>query len=296
MIKSVGIIGLGKMGHPMARHLLAGQFEVFGFDIDPAKIEAAKLLGVSMCASPAQLADNSDLVIVIVGFDSEVMSVLRGKDGVFQNLRKGAVIGIASTVTIDTMNAIAVEVDGLDKGAAVLDIPICRGEPAAEAGTLLMLVGGEQEPAERCHAAFSTFSSDIHHLGNLGAGQAGKLVNNLLLWSCISANYEGLKLGEALGLDPKRLREALVKSSGRNFALETWDRPRAMPWAEKDMTIVMQEADRMRLSLPTCAVVKEVVKGIKIERGLPTPGVVCEPPIAQSGNTDGPGIKKEVQE
>jgi len=270
---NVGVIGLGKMGHPMVRHLAAGGFTVSGCDVDAGRTAAIAALGATGRASPRAVAEASDLVIIIVGFDSEVLTVLGGADGVYAGLRESATIAIASTVALDTMSRIREEVEALGKGATVIDIPICRGEPAAEKGALLLLGGGDPAAFERWQAAFATFASDIHHLGELGAGQVGKLVNNLLLWATISANDEGLKLAAALGVKEKPLREALLKSSGRNFALETWEQRRTMPWAEKDMTIVLAEADQVRLPMPVSGAVKEAIKAIKVERGLPSPGV-----------------------
>ncbi len=278
MSANIGVIGLGRMGHPMVRHLAAAGFAVTGFDVDAGKTAAIGALGATGVASPRAVAEASDLVIVVVGFDRQVMEVLEGEDGVYAGLREGATIAVASTVQLDTMAAIAKAAAALGKGADVIDIPICRGEPAAEAGTLLLLGGGEAAAFARWQAAFATFASDIEHLGALGAGQVGKLVNNMLLWSCIAANHEGLKLAAALGVDETRLREALLKSSGRNWALETWTQPRTMPWAEKDMTIVMHEADQVPMAMPMSSIVKEVVKTIKAERGLPTPGLTPRAP------------------
>ena len=107
----------------------------------------------------------------------------------------------------------------------------------------------------------------MFHLGEAGAGQTGKMVNNLILWACISANYEGLKLGEKLGVDRAAMREMLLSSSGENWPLRTGAGDRPMPWAEKDMMIVLDEADAARVSLPLCGTIKEVIKGIKVERG-----------------------------
>ena len=101
--------------------------------------------------------------------------------------------------------------------------------------------------------------------------RSGKLVNNLVLWACISANHEGFKLAETLGVEPDALRAALLQSSARNWALEDRCRFPPMPWAEKDMTIVLKEADAARVALPLCGTVKEVVKGVKIERGQAMP-------------------------
>lgn len=124
---------------------------------------------------------------------------------------------------------------------------------------------------ETCRPIFEAFADSIHHLGAIGAGQVAKMVNNLILWACISANVEGLKLGGALGLEEEPLRRALLESSAQNWALDTWELERPMPWAEKDMSIVLHEADVARLCLPLCGVGKEVIKGIKIERRLGTP-------------------------
>ena len=92
-----------------------------------------------------------------------------------------------------------------------------------------------------------------------------------MLWACISANHEGFKLAGALGVEAGPLRAALLESSARNWALETGAVDRPMPWAEKDMTIVLGEADAARIALPLCGTVKEVVKGVKIERGQSMP-------------------------
>ena len=153
----------------------------------------------------------------------------------------------------------------------MLDIPLCRGEQAAERGKLLIMGGGDKEPFDACRPAFAAFADSVFHLGPLGAGEVGKMVNNLILWACISANDEGLKLGNKLGVDRDALRKALVASSASNWALASRIEEQPMPWAEKDMTIVLKEADLLRMSVPLCGVVKEVVKTVKFEHNWPTP-------------------------
>jgi 3-hydroxyisobutyrate dehydrogenase-like beta-hydroxyacid dehydrogenase len=244
---------------------------VAAYDIDQQAVEKAVELGATACANPREVATHSELTIIVVGFDNEVLDVLGGADGVLAGAGPETVIAVASTVYPETMKKIAADAEKLGKGISVLDIPLCRGEPAAEAGKLLMLVGGEEAVLARCRAAFSSFADDIFLLGGHGAGQVGKMINNLLLWASVCANHEGLKLAAALGVEPERLREALLKSSGRNWALETWVQARPMPWAEKDMAIVMHEADAARLSLPLSGVIREVIKAVKRELGASTP-------------------------
>jgi 3-hydroxyisobutyrate dehydrogenase-like beta-hydroxyacid dehydrogenase len=269
VVRRVGIIGLGKMGQPMARHLRKAAFEVTAYDIDEHARGQAQRSGITLAASPRAVAERSDFVIVVVGFDQEAETVLLGQDGIGAAARPGLIVGIASTVAPRTMARLATRLAGT--GIVLLDMPITRGEPAAEAAQLLVMVGGDAQAFESCKPVLASFASSIFHIGDLGAGQVGKMVNNLILWSCISANHEGFKLAERLGVDQERLRAALLESSAANWALETRPETMPMPWAEKDMRIVQSEADRLRLPVPLCGVVAEVVKSVKIERGWPTP-------------------------
>ena len=268
-IGSVGVIGLGKMGGQLARHLAAAGFETRGYDVRAEAMAAAAADGAAATASPAALASASDLVIVGVGFDSELEAALFGDDGAMDFPRPGSVIAVASTVAPATMLKIAERIG--ERDVAVLDIPMARGEQAAIDGNLLIFGGGDREVFDRCRPAFSTFSDAIHYLGPVGAGQVGKLVNNLILWACISANDEGFRLAQSLGVAAAPLRDALLQSSAHNWAMASEAVERPMPWAEKDMTIVLKEADAARVSLPLSGTVKEVIKGVKIARGQAMP-------------------------
>jgi 3-hydroxyisobutyrate dehydrogenase-like beta-hydroxyacid dehydrogenase len=263
--KTVGLIGLGKMGLPMGRHMAAKGFTVIGFDLRADAIAAAKNVNVGSAPSPSAVAAACDLTIVVVGFDSDVEAAMFGKEGVLAGARRGSIVAVASTIAPGTMKDIGER--AASSGVRLLDIPLCRGEGAAEAGKLLVMGGGDKAAFEESRPAFAAFADAIYYLGPLGSGQVGKMVNNLILWACISADNEGLGLAAKLGVELGPLRQALVDSSAGNWALanEIWKYP--MPWAEKDMGIVLKEADEARLSLPLCGVVKEVIKGLKIARG-----------------------------
>ena len=230
---------------------------------------AAVAGGVKAAKSLADLASGSDLVIVLVGFESEVEEVLAGVDGIIANAKPGAIIAVASTIAPGFMESLGARVAGRD--VELLDIPLCRGEAPAREGKLLIMGGGNEAAFELCRPAFECFADAIFHLGPLGAGQVGKMVNNLILWTCISGNSEAMKLAGKLGVPAARLRDALLQSSAANWALEVQADDNPMPWAEKDMTIVLKEADDAGLSLPLCGVVKEVIKGIKLDKGQGIP-------------------------
>lgn len=269
-IRTVGMIGLGKMGLPMARLLGERGFTVTGYDVAAAALKTAAGVGVRAVDSPKAVAAASDLVIVLVGFDTEVEAVMFGDEGALAGAADGCVIAIASTVAPATMRKLTRRC-AHRPAVTLLDIPVCRGEQAAERGKLLIMGGGEKAAFDACRPAFAAFADAVYHLGPLGSGQVGKMVNNLILWACISANDEGLKLGDKLGVERETLREALVASSASNWALASRVEEQPMPWAEKDMTIVLKEADHLRLSVPLCGVVKEVVKTVKFEHNWPTP-------------------------
>jgi 3-hydroxyisobutyrate dehydrogenase-like beta-hydroxyacid dehydrogenase len=268
-IRRVGLIGLGKMGNPMARHLRKGGFTVVGTDLSGAARQGAEASGIMTVGTAREVAAASDFVIVVVGFDGEAEMAILGEHGIIAGARPGLIVGVASTVAARTVKRIAARLEGT--GIMLLDMPLTRGEAAAEAGTMLTMVGGDEAAFAAVKPALATYATDIFHVGELGAGSVGKMVNNLILWACISANHEGLRLAEKLGGDPERLRAALIESSAGNWALKTQPERQPMPWAEKDMRIVLGEADKLRVSLPLCAVVTEVIKSIKYERGWPTP-------------------------
>jgi 3-hydroxyisobutyrate dehydrogenase-like beta-hydroxyacid dehydrogenase len=271
VIRKVGIIGLGKMGLPMSRHMRQRGFEVTAHDVNASLCGEAAKLGVAVAPNARAVAAASEFVIVVVGFDSEAEKVVVGTDGIAAAARPGLIVGIASTVAPRTMQKLSDHLDG--SGAILIDMPLTRGERAAEDGKMLTMVGGGATTFAAVTPVLECFADSIFHVGDLGAGQVGKMVNNLILWACISANHEGFKLAKALNVDPERLRAALLESSAGNWALKTRPEEQPMPWAEKDMRIALSEADRLRLSVPLCGVITEVVKSVKFERGWPTPEV-----------------------
>lgn len=269
-LQTVGILGLGAMGRPMGRHLVAAGYAVVGFDPSADSVRRAEEVGVRALPSPKEVAHASDVVLVVVGFEQQVESVVFGDDGVLAGARPGLVLGLGSTVSPSYARDLAERLE--DSGIALLDMPVTRSDRAVEDGTALVLAGGRDEVVEACRPVLATFASDVFVLGAFGSGQVAKMVNNMILWACVAANDEGLRFAEALGVDPERLREALVVSSAANFPLIERSDERPLPWAEKDMVIAQHEADRLRFPLPVGGLVKEAVKAFKVRKGYPTPG------------------------
>jgi 3-hydroxyisobutyrate dehydrogenase len=253
----IGIIGAGRMGRPMIKHMLAHGYEVTACDISAENRTAAEAMGARLAENGAEIGGVSDFVILGVGYDDEVNAVSYGESGILATLAPGGIIAVSSTVAPDTVKAL--DASARAQGCDVLDAPICRGRWFADEGKLLALFGGTEPVVARGRAVYSCFSSDIAHLGVVGHGQVGKAMNNLLLWITSIGLIEAGQVAGATGIDLPRLRDALMMSSGKSQALEDWDQT-TFTWALKDMQIVMKMADQAGLALPLSGAVKELVK------------------------------------
>jgi 3-hydroxyisobutyrate dehydrogenase len=253
----VGIVGIGRMGLAMLKHLVKHGYTVTACDLDGAQLAKAREAGAASAGSPAELAKSSDFVILGVGYTDEVNAVVHGPGGLLATLATGSIVAISSTVSPATVQAI--DAAAQPRNISVLDAPICRGRWAADEGTLLAMVGGRPDVVERGRPVYGCFCSDYAHLGDVGHGQVGKTMNNLLLWINSIGLIEAGRLAETTGIDLVKLREALQISSGASAALSDWDMI-TFTWALKDMQVVAEMTDKAGLSLPITGAVKELVK------------------------------------
>jgi len=254
--EKIGIIGAGRMGQPMVKHMLKHGYDVTAVDISKENLEKCRAMGAKIAAQPGDLGDCS-FIILGVGYDDEVNEVVLGENGVLQALKPGSIIAVSSTVSPDTVKNI--DAKARARGCDVLDAPICRGRWFADEGKLLALVGGRDEIVARGREVYGCFCSDISHLGDVGHGQVAKAMNNLMLWVTSIGLIEAGRVAESTGIDLVKLRDALMMSSGKSQALEDWDQT-SFTWALKDMQIVMQMADKANLTLPLSGAIKEMVK------------------------------------
>jgi len=265
--EKIGIVGVGRMGQAMARHLIKNGYAVLAQDIEPKAQEAARGLGAETAKTPAEVGRACKFVIIAVGYDDEATAVMLGPGGLLETMGTGSVIGVSSTCTPEHVRMLAEKARA--KGVEVLDAPICRGQMAADTGTMLILCGGKPDVFERGKPIYSTFGKDYVLLGDIGAGQFGKAMNNFLLWVNGIALIEAGRLSEANGMDLVKLREALLISSGASDALKNWENVSFL-WALKDMQIVSRMADKAGLAMPIAGAIKELVKeGRRIKQTNP---------------------------
>ena len=261
-IKTVGLIGAGRMGMPLVGHLVKKGFSVSVYDIDGTKKAGVEGRGARWAETIRRLGEDSEAILVCVGYDEQLRDLL-AKSGELGKLAAGTIVAILSTVHPRTVVELAKM--AAERGVHVVDTTVCRGSWAADEGTLLSFVGGEAAVVEQLRPVISAYSSDIVHTGSVGTAQVAKAANNMIMWSCLIANHEALALAKRFGMDPEALREALILSSADNQVLRNWGK-NTMAWAEDDMDIVQKMAAERGLGLPQAGLNREICRTLKPKR------------------------------
>lgn len=260
MSDTVGVIGLGEMGGEIARHWANDGYDVYGFDLDESKCDEAAENGATIAESAADLAENCDVTLIIVGTGDQVEAALFSSDGVDEGASEGDVVIITSTVHPARCPDWA---DRLTDGVSLVDAPIGQGRSIDERDTVVF-AGGDDDVIERIRPLLEAFSRETVHLGDVGTGQMGKTANNQLLWACHTANYDTLRLAKAYGVDTDALREGLKESSGNNYALHRWEEATGK-WAQDDLRIVFELAEEHDVEMPQTEVTRDAMWALDME-------------------------------
>lgn len=212
----IGFIGLGSMGAPIARRLARSGFDVTGCDIWPAALAAFDEPGTAREADPLTLAKAVDVLGVCVRTDAQVEELV-GDGALLAALGEGGIFILNSTVAPDLARRIGKE--AADHGVGFIDVGVSGGEPAALEGRLSLFVGGEDAVVERARPMLEAIGK-VAHLGPVGRGLEGKLLNNLVSIANYGMAAAILDLGEKLAFDREQLRQALMQGSAQGFALQ----------------------------------------------------------------------------
>ncbi len=216
----IAFIGLGNMGGPMARNLVAAGHGVAGFDLVPTALEAAEAAGIVPAASPNAAAEGAEVIFTMLPAGQHVRSVYLGVDGgpgLIAAAGPGAVMIDSST--IDVASARAVHAAAAEAGHLMVDAPVSGGVAGAEAGSLTMMVGGPHAAFEAASPYLEIVGGRVVHAGGPGNGQVAKVCNNMILGISMIAISEAFTLGDKLGLDPKVLFDISSTASGSCWAM-----------------------------------------------------------------------------
>ena len=216
-MSTIGFIGLGNMGQPMARNLAEAGHAVKGFDVVPDALEAARACGIEIAESAAAAARGVEVAITMLPAGEHVREVYLGAGQVLEAADPGTLLIDSST--IDVATAREVHRAAGEAGHSMVDAPVSGGVSGAEAAALTFMVGGSEAAFERARPLLSEMGSNILHAGGPGTGQAAKTCNNMILGISMIAVAEAFNLGEALGLEAERLFEISSKASGSCWAM-----------------------------------------------------------------------------
>jgi 2-hydroxy-3-oxopropionate reductase len=260
----VGFVGLGLMGKPMARNLLGAGFPLTVHSRSAPPVEELASESAARASSPAEVARASDVTITMLPDTPDVEAVLFGPEGVADGAEAGSLVVDMST--IDPIGTREMAERLAAKDVAMLDAPVSGGEVGAVAGTLSIMVGGPDIAFERARPMFEAMGSTIVHVGGAGAGQVTKTCNQLVVGSAVEAVAEALVLAAQAGVDPAKVREALLGGFAGSKVLEVHGRRmldgafepgfRAALMA-KDGRIVLEAAERFGAPIPAFRAVAE---------------------------------------
>ncbi|MGE0357208.1 MAG: 3-hydroxyisobutyrate dehydrogenase [Burkholderiales bacterium] len=217
----IGFVGLGNMGLPMCRNLLAAGHAVKAHDLVPALAEKAVKLGATRAGSVTECVAGVEAFVTMLPSSPHVRNVYGGETGAIAHAKSGTLLIDCSTV--DPLTAREVAFDAMAKGLAMVDAPVSGGTAGAEAATLTFMVGGGAKEFELARPLLSAMGRNIVHCGASGNGQVAKICNNLMLAIEMIATAEGMTLAAALGMDPKVFAGIVNTSSGRCWSSETYN-------------------------------------------------------------------------
>lgn len=214
----IGFIGVGTMGLPMARNLVAKGFAVTAYDVNPSAVQAAGQAGMATAASAAEVVATADLVITMLPSSPHVEAVYTGDGGVLAAARKGTLCVDMST--IDPAMSRRVAAAAAERGLRFVDAPVSGGTPRAIDGSLAIMVGGADTDVAEAMPALRAMGANVIHVGAVGCGEVAKLCNNLIAGVAAVAVSEAFRIAEGFGVDLKVVTDVISKSSGHTWLME----------------------------------------------------------------------------
>jgi 3-hydroxyisobutyrate dehydrogenase len=216
-VADLGFIGLGNMGGPMAKNLVAAGYAVKGFDVVAQSVATARENGIEPAASAREAATDVPVVITMLPAGQHVREVLTGEDGIIAAADPGALLIDCSTIDVTTARAVHGAAE--EAGLMMLDAPVSGGVAGADAGTLTFMVGGAPAAFDKGKPLFEVMGRTIVHAGGPGNGQVAKVCNNMILGISMIAVSEAFNLGQKLGLEPQKLFDISSNASGSCWAM-----------------------------------------------------------------------------
>jgi len=264
-MSNIAFIGTGVMGAPMAGHLVAAGHAVTVYNRSREKADAwAAQHGGTVAATPAEAARDKDAVFTCVGNDDDLAEVTLGAEGAFAVMAKGALFVDHTTVSAKIARRLAEE--GAAKGLLVIDAPVSGGQAGAENGKLSIMCGGTAEAMAKAEPLMQAYALRIVHIGEAGAGQTTKMVNQIAIAGVVQGLAEALRFAQIAGLDTDKVFEAVSGGAASSWQMlnrwktmseDSFDFGFAVDWMRKDLGLTLDEARRNGAVLPLTALVDQ---------------------------------------
>ncbi len=272
MAQSIGFIGLGIMGQPMALNLVKAGHKVSVFNRTRSKAEPLEKAGATIAASPAEAARAADLVMMIVSDTAADEEVVAGKGGILETLHSGAIVVDSSTISPTVSRKLACMAAG--KGASWLDAPVTGSKHGAEKGELTFMVGGDREAFDRALPVLQALGKKHIYCGAHGSALSAKLAQNVIQSAMVEIFCEGFILAAKSGVNPRIMLE-IIQSSMARATLTDFKAPFIfkgdftpyfpLKLMHKDLELAMEAAYAQNVAMPTAAAVKEVYGAAKAQ-------------------------------
>ncbi|MBD0279762.1 MAG: NAD(P)-dependent oxidoreductase [Flavisolibacter sp.] len=263
--KIIGWIGTGLMGNPMVKHLLKAGYKVNVHNRTKEKAVDLIEMGCTWFDTPAELAANADVVVTIIGFPKDVEECYFGEQGIFKTIKPGTIL-IDMTTTKPSL-AFKISERAAHAGAEFIDAPVSGGQVGAINGTLSIMMGGKKEVVDSVRPLFEAFGKNMVYQGAAGAGQHTKMCNQITIAGTLIGVCEGLIYGVKAGLDLNTMLESISKGAAGCWSLDVlapkivkndFSPGFSVDNFVKDLSIALEEAEAMKLSLPGLALVKQL--------------------------------------
>jgi 3-hydroxyisobutyrate dehydrogenase len=274
MKEKVGFIGLGIMGQGMARNLMEAGFELNVWNRTPSSMDPFCEAGARCCSSPADVAAHSDIIITCVSNTADVEEVILRENGIIYGAREGSLVIDMSTISPETTKYIAGALR--QKGVEMLDAPVSGGSEGAANGTLSIMVGGESEQFDRALPVLEAMGKTITLVGETGAGQLTKLVNQILVVVTMLGVSEAMLFAQAGGLDLQKMLQAVSQGAAGSWALSNrgpqmiardWRPGFTIDLQQKDIRLVLEAADQMGVPLLGTGIIFQLYRALQ-DQGL----------------------------
>ncbi|MBN8830237.1 MAG: NAD(P)-dependent oxidoreductase [Sphingomonadales bacterium] len=261
----IAFLGLGVMGAPMAGHLARAGHDLLVFNRSMGKTQAwVERYGGEAAVSPAQAAEEADVVVSCVGTDDDLEAVTIGRDGAFRTMRTGSLFIDHTTVSARISRQLALEAES--RGLHFVDAPVSGGQSGAENGKLSVMCGGSEPAVAAARLVMQAYSARVVHCGPAGAGQTTKMVNQICIAGVLSGVSEGLRFAQAAGLDLDAVYEAISGGAAQSWQMDNrwktmsedkFDFGFAIEWMRKDLGLALDEARAIGATLPMAAQVDQ---------------------------------------